>query len=110
MDTLLEPWKLACTLWPELEYKNPPKFRINNRLRKTAGLCQVETGAIELSGPLLAKYPSRMMRDIVPHETAHYIDFLLNGWYPRKRHHGKPWQEIMLALGCKPEPFHDMEL
>ena len=77
---------------------------------KTAGLCYVETGEIKLSGAYLAKYPHRMLGEILTHETAHYIDFCLYGWKKHKRHHGKHWQYVMDMLGYVPEPYHDMEL
>ena len=110
MDALLKPWDEACKIWPKLGACNPPVFTISKRLTRTAGLCVVETGEITLSGPFLAKFPEYMMGQILTHETAHYIDYCLNGWQKYKRHHGRLWQEIMYNLGCEPEPYHTMEL
>jgi predicted SprT family Zn-dependent metalloprotease len=113
MDTfnpLLKPWRIACGVWPELEAHKPPTFKISERLTRTAGLCYMESGEIILSGPYLREYRREMMGEILTHETAHYIDYCLNGWRKYKRHHGKPWQEIMYTLGYEPKPFHTMEL
>lgn len=109
-NNLLKPWHDACRIWPVLREHKLPEFRISPRLVKTAGLCYVETGEITLSGPFLAQYPHEMMTQILAHETAHYIDYCLNGWRKYKRHHGREWSAIMLALGYKPDPFHTMEL
>jgi predicted SprT family Zn-dependent metalloprotease len=109
-NPLMKPWHDACLIWPELELHNPPTFKISERLTRTAGQCIVETGEITLSGPYLREHRNYMMGQILTHETAHYIDYCLNGWRKYKRHHGKPWQEIMYNLGFKPEPYHTMEL
>ena len=110
MNPLFKPWHDALQIWPELAEFSKPTFKISERLTKTAGLCYVETGEIILSGPFLRAYRREKLGQILTHETAHYIDFCLNGWQKFKRHHGKPWQNIMYNLGCKPEPYHSMEL
>ena len=110
MKELLTPWRNALLIWPELSEFSKPTFKISERLTKTAGLCYVETAEIVLSGPYLRAYRRTMMGEILAHETAHYIDYCLNGWYKYKRHHGKPWQEIMYNLGYEPKPYHSMEL
>lgn len=109
MDTLIY-WRKAQQVWPMLLAHSDPVVLVNPRLVKTAGLCWTESGRIELSGPFLRKFPEHMLGQILAHETAHYIDHCLNGWYKYKRHHGKPWQKIMYNLGFNPEPFHTMEL
>jgi predicted SprT family Zn-dependent metalloprotease len=108
--TLFKPWQDALALWPQLHNVKAPTFKVSNRMTRCAGLCYVETGEITLSGLYLAKYPDIMLGEILAHETAHYIDYALNGWQKYKRHHGKPWQEIMYNLGFNPEPYHTMEL
>ncbi|NBO62307.1 MAG: hypothetical protein EBU82_15390 [Flavobacteriia bacterium] len=109
-NSLMKPWHDACLIWPELNAHKAPTFKISDRLTRTAGLCYVETGEITLSGPYLQQYPHEMMTQILTHETAHYIDYCLNGWRKYKRHHGKQWQAIMYNLGYEPEPYHSMEL
>ena len=110
MNPLLKPWHEACKIWPELLDCKTPTFKISERLTKTAGLCWVEQGEITLSGPYLRAYRREMMGQILAHETAHYIDYCLNGWHKYKRHHGKPWQEIMYNLGFPADSHHSMEL
>lgn len=110
MNQLLAPWHDALQIWPELAEFSRPTFKISERLTKTAGLCYVEIGEIILSGPYLRAYRREMMGQILTHETAHYIDYCLNGWYKYKRHHGKPWQEIMYNLGFPAHSHHTMEL
>ena len=110
MNPLLTPWHDALQIWPELAEFSKPTFKISERLTKTAGLCYVESAEIVLSGPYLRAYRREMMGQILTHETAHYIDYCLNGWHKYKRHHGKPWQQIMYNLGYEPKPYHSMEL
>lgn len=110
MNPLLKPWHEACEIWPELLDCKTPTFKISERLTKTAGLCAVETGEITLSGPYLRAYRREMMGQILTHETAHYIDYCLNGWHKYKRHHGKQWKEIMYNLGFPADSHHSMEL
>ena len=110
MNPLLVPWQTACNIWPELLDCKPPTFKISERLTRTAGHCLVETGEITLSGPFLRQHRNYMMTQILTHETAHYIDYCLNGWHKYKRHHGKPWQQIMYNLGFNPQSHHTMEL
>ena len=109
MDTLIH-WRKARQIWPELLAKPDPIVKVNNRLTKTAGVCYVETGKIELSGPFLDKYFDYMMTQILAHETAHYVDFCLYGWQKYKRHHGRLWQAIMHDLGYNPEPYHTLRV
>jgi hypothetical protein len=108
--TLFKPWQDALALWPELRKAKAPSFKVSNRLTRCAGLCYVETGEITLSGLYLAKYPHIMLGEILAHETAHYIDYALNGWRKYKRHHGREWCDIMYALDYFPNPYHSMEL
>lgn len=108
--TLFKPWRDALALWPELHNAKAPTFKVSNRMTRCAGLCYVETGEITLSGLYLAKYPDIMLGEILTHETAHYIDYALNGWRKYKRHHGREWSVIMVTLGFSPNPYHTMEL
>lgn len=103
-------WLRYCKVFPELLKFPAPTIHINNRLSKTAGYCWMEKNTIEFSSKYLAKFPDNMKFVILPHEMAHQIDYNLNGWYPRKHYHGKPWIVIMTKIGQPAEPYHTMEL
>ena len=103
-------WAKFVRLYPKLKGFRTPTVSINNRLSATAGRCFTEDSRYELSGKFLAKFPREILTVILPHELAHQVDYNLNGWYARKKHHGPEWCAIMGAYGLPPEPYHRMEL
>lgn len=103
-------WEGYCETFPALVKFDCPKVTLNGRLSKCAGRNICEENSIELGTKFFAKYSENMLNVILPHEMAHQIDWNLNGWYPRKPHHGKAWIEIMVKLGLEPDPYHSMVL
>ncbi len=103
-------WDSYAEIFPALIKFDAPKIIINNRYTKCAGCNYSDENIIHLGGKFLAQFPDNMVRVILPHEIAHQIDFNLNGWYDRKPHHGKQWQEIMWRIGQEPNPYHSMVL
>lgn len=103
-------WEEYAEVFPALIKFDAPKIIINNRYTKCAGCNMSDDNVIQLAGKFLLQYPENMVRVILPHEIAHQIDFNLNGWYNRKPHHGKQWQEIMVMIGQSPDPYHNMVL
>ena len=101
-------WGIYRRIYPELQNFKMPEIRLNYRFTKTAGNCEVERNIINLGGKFYQKHYNRMMREILPHEMAHQIDYNLNGL--PKRWHGKSWQDIMLKYGLQPLTYHDMEI
>ena len=103
-------WDEYCEIFPALVKFDCPKVTLNGRLSKTAARNFMETNEIEMGSKFFIKHTTNMLNVILPHEIAHQIDWNLNGWYPRKPHHGKAWIEIMVKIGHNPEPYHTMML
>lgn len=73
-----------------------------------AGLAYPETLMIELNAQLFLANKSVFLDEIIPHETAHILQFIL---YPEaKKPHGKEWKKIMKLLGVNPDTYHDMDM
>jgi SprT protein len=53
------------------------------------------------------KHPQYMIDDIIPHEVAHIVCFLL---YPSASAHGQEWKRICIALGGTAQRCHDLPL
>lgn len=102
-------WQEFCLLYPRLIRHNPPKIILNNRLRTTAGRCDVEENTVELSTKFLTQFETQILNETLPHEFAHQIDYIFNG-YADKFHHGKAWRAIMVAYGLPPLTYHTMKL
>ena len=103
-------WNRYCKIYPMLERYRMPEIVLSTKLQKTAGYNDSYENRIILNAKMLDKFPKNMLEVILPHEIAHQVDFNLNGWKKYKRHHGKQWQEIMVAYGLEPDPYHTMEL
>jgi len=103
-------WGEYAEIFPKLVKHDPPSIELNDRLYKTAGFCIVEDNHIVLSSAYLGQHPRYMLLTILPHEMAHSMDYILNGWYTRKHCHASPWKNIMVAIGQAPNPYHHMEL
>lgn len=48
------------------------------------------------------------LKTIVPHEVAHYIQFMEYG--PRVQPHGGEWKRMMRLLGCEPTRCHSYDV
>lgn len=103
-------WNRFVFLYPGISKFARPHLTFSNRMTKTAGFCVVETGEIRLSNKYLIQHLDTMMREILPHEIAHYVDFLLHGMPINNRWHGPTWQKVMLKYGLAPETYHRMIL
>ena len=109
--------KLAEKLWAEYAETFPrlvkfdcPKIIINNRFTSTGGVNDSYDNRVELAGKFFANNKKAMLEVTLPHELAHQIDFNLNGWYNRRKHHNSKWCEIMVLIGQIPDPYHYMKL
>ena len=103
-------WAEYCEIFPALVKFDCPKIIINNRFTKTGGINRSAENIVELAGKYFLNNTDSMLRITLPHELAHQIDYNLNGWYPRKKHHGAGWDEIMVLIGLNPDPYHYMVL
>lgn len=103
-------WESYAEIFPKLVKYDPPEIILSKRMTRVAGYCETELNKITLSMPFLEQYWDNMLNVILPHEMAHGIDYIINGWYPRKRHHGRHWRDIMLKIGKPADAYHNMEL
>lgn len=103
-------WEDYSVIFPGLVKYDPPEILLSKRMTRVAGYCETDLNKITLSVPFLEQHWDNMLNVILPHEMAHGIDYILNGWYLRKRHHGKHWRDIMEKIGQNPNPYHSMEL
>ena len=58
------------------------------------------------------KFPEIMLKEIFPHEFAHFVQFQVYGeefWHIDDAH-GEDWVKIMKSIDCVPKRFHQMEL
>lgn len=103
-------WDNYAEIWPILVRYDAPEIKLNNRFTRCAGKAHYDTRVIELGYKFFAKFETNMVRVILPHELAHIIDGILRGSDNITRYHDKEWQNIMIAIGQEPKPYHSMEL
>lgn len=103
-------WEEYCEIFPKLVKFDCPTIVINNRFTSTGGMNYSEKNRVELAGKFFANNAKVMCEVTLPHELAHQIDFNLNGWYNRRKHHNSKWCEIMALIGQIPDPYHYMKL
>lgn len=82
---------------------------MNNRLKTTAGRAWLEAGKVDISTSLMLDFPRHIITDTIPHECAHIAALrVYNYGLQRGESHGKPWAEMMQALGLPASIYHDM--
>lgn len=103
-------WARFCAHFPELSNFNMPIIRLNNRIYKTAGYCDIESNIVDISWKLFQNHKNHfeLYNVIIPHEIAHQIDFNFHG-IP-KRYHNKNWAHIMETYGLPANPYHTLEI
>lgn len=90
---------------PEVrEYLNGCRVFLSKRLVRSAGVAKWRDHCIVLNVRLLAIYPDELPM-VVVHEVCHLLAAKLYG----QPGHGKPWQQLMLALGYEPRRYHTMD-
>lgn len=102
-------WQDFCLLYPKLIRHNPPKIVLNNRFSRTAGMCICEENTVQLATKFFTNNSDAMFAVILPHEFAHQVDFIFNG-YANRFHHGKAWKNIMLNYGLPADTYHTMKV
>lgn len=100
-------WNKACAIWPKLTKYPVPEIKLNNRLKTTGGRAwyiEHNTGEMEylvdLSTELFWEYTENYISEIIPHEIAHLVDYIVNGiyWKTVKQSHGPLWQAVCIKL------------
>jgi len=104
-----ETWILCIRLFPSLHGLKMPDCVFNSKLRTVAGYCMSEIDKIEFN-PILFDADILAYDEIILHEFAHHVDFLINGDCPQEFWHGSQWCDIMRKLGIKkPSQYHFLE-
>lgn len=101
-------WTQFCEIFPKLVKFDPPTVKLCGRLTVTAGKAYQPDNRIHLGSKFLAKYEDMMLLQILPHEIAHIVDFVLNGPSEKYCGHGKKWVEIMVQFGIPADKYHLM--
>lgn len=71
-----------------------------------AGIIFPANKEIRLNAELCLKFPDKMTNEVLTHEVAHYIAFLI---YPDSKPHGKEWKYIAKTFGMvNPAATHNM--
>lgn len=103
-------WGDFCEVYPQLIRYNPPIVLLNKRYKRTIASCTPTENKIEIAYCYLASNPCLMFREILPHELAHQIHYILEGesaWLNQKNH-GKEWRKIMLNFGLEPKRTYEL--
>lgn len=97
---ILKPiWNKYCGIYPELKSFEMPVIRLDGRLKMLA-YNYPELNVIRVSKYWYPANKALYASDILPHELAHQIDFILNG--DQEESHNANWELIMLDYGIEP--------
>jgi predicted SprT family Zn-dependent metalloprotease len=100
-------WAEYCEVFPKLVKFDCPKIILNSRLSSTAGRCFASQNYIDLATKLFTRNRDAMLREILPHEIAHQIDYNLNG-EPNGKWHRESWKIVMVKIGQSPTRCHNL--
>jgi predicted SprT family Zn-dependent metalloprotease len=81
-----------------------PVIILNNRLKTTAGRCDLNKRIIDLSPLLFSENVGEFENVIIPHEVAHQVAFDVYG----DTGHGPDWKSVMVAYGLPPNRCHNL--
>lgn len=86
-----------------------PRPEINFKLKgKSAGVAHLQTNKIRFNPILLLENQTAFFNEVVPHEIAHLLAYLL---YGRVKPHGREWQGLMFNLfNVKPKTTHNFDV
>lgn len=104
-DTMSRVWVQARAIFGGKYIGKAPIILINGRLRTTCGRAFIEEGKMDLSRKLFLEYTPAFIREIIPHEAAHFI-----AWRRfQAPGHGADWKRVMRALGKEPLRFYTFD-
>jgi SprT protein len=63
---------------------------------------------IRLNRELLQRHPAHMLEQVLPHEVAHYVVWVL--YRRRTRPHGREWRAVMQHFGRPAEVSHRLDV
>ena len=96
-------WNKFRKVYPTLP-ANPPAFKLNNRLKTTAGRAFYEHYYIDLSTELFWEHTERFLTDTIPHELAHIVAYIVHG----DTGHGKAWYSVIHKMNIATTRLHNM--
>lgn len=100
-------WEEYTLIFPKLVRFDCPKIILSNRLTSTAGYNKSEENTITLGNKFIAKFPEQMLAETLPHELGHQIDYNINGWHNKRKHHDKLWVAVMEKIGVPYSIYHN---
>lgn len=104
-DTMSRVWVQARAIFGGKYIGKAPIILINGRLRTTCGRAFIEQGKMDLSRKLFLEYTPGFIREIIPHEAAHFI-----AWRRfQDAGHGADWKKVMRALGKEPRLWYPFD-
>ena len=104
-DTMSRVWVQARAIFGGKYIGKAPIILINGRLRTTCGRAFIEEGKMDLSRKLFLEYTPGFIREIIPHEAAHFI-----AWRRfQDAGHGADWKKVMRALGKEPLRYYTFD-
>lgn len=78
---------------------------------KSAGTAHLQQNRLRFNPVLLKENPQAFLDEVVPHEIAHLLCFLLYGAGKAVKPHGKEWQAIMIQVfGLPPKTTHSFDI
>lgn len=87
-------------LWGIKSLESRLTLKISSRMTRSLGYCYPGTATIRLNRTLLDPLNTKVFREVLCHEAAHVVVFLLYG--SRCKPHGAQWKALMRAAQCKP--------
>ncbi len=106
-------WGEFVTLYPTLELFKCPIIRLDGRLKAALAYSYYGTGIIRLKRSSYNAFKPVFVSDIIPHEIAHQVDFMLHGEPPDADFaidggHRPTWISIMERYGIQPNLEYDI--
>ncbi len=114
-------WARFVKIYPALAAHKCPLAVFDNRLVKTAAICEPDNKRVRVSFKLYRANKQEYINQLIPHELAHEIDYrlfiepFLNGKpeptddEAKKTWHAGNWAKIMIAYGIEPKATHELE-
>lgn len=70
-----------------------------------AGQCHYYANKVVISKAYLETNREEVINQTVPHEVVHLY---VNRYFQPKQAHGKEFRRLMVAIGCRPDTYHNM--
>lgn len=101
-------WSRMVVLYPRLRAFNPPSIKTDGRVRKMLAYYYPDSQQIRVGSRWLAKNWGIILAEIVPHEVAHHVDYLLSPIVDEEPHN-ENWQKIMVQFGLEPLAIYEVQ-